>query len=738
MNGVRLPQWVRLVALVAATVGASELTGLVTSRHRVVPVPVLGVSVLTSAPAVLFALALVLVHRSARIINFAQIGVALGSGIVFVTLNAMRWPYAVCVVLALVAATLASVGIDGLLLRRFAAAPRLVATVATIAAGQVVTASAYLFPIWRFDLDPSAGATQGRRGNVAAVQAITPLTRFRWRWGVQVLTGDHLAAAGVTVAAVLAVALFFQRSNRGAAIRGAAENPEKAGTIGISTGSLSTVTWTIAGLLLGLFVVLQLPMQGASLQTVGAGLGTGTLLAGLAAGVIGGMDDLATTAVAALCLSTFTQVVYFSTTNGNVVDVVVFVVLAVALLLRRGRFGRAEAAAAGGWAAAEEIRPTPAVLAGHVSVRAGRRWVLGVLVVVLLGYPFAMSPSQVVLGATFCLFGIVAVSLVVLTGWGGQISLGQFALVGVGAAVGGGLSAAGWPYPLALVVATVAGGLVAIAIGLPALRLRGLFLAVMTLAFATIASGFFLDPHRFPALTPSTLDRPKLLFVDFGDDRAFYFLSLAGLALAVFVALGLRRTRTGRVLIAMRDNERAAQALGLSLVRVRLMTFAVSGALAALAGMLLATQNRTVQAAGYGVDASVSVFLMAVIGGLGSVTGVLTGAAYLASVRLFIESPALQSLASGGGVLVILLFFPSGLGGAAYAARDAFLRRVALREKLFVPSLLGDLRALEGDDARGHLAERPDAAPLPARSYVLESDIAEAGVSQRGRGWVYG
>jgi branched-chain amino acid transport system permease protein len=255
-----------------------------------------------------------------------------------------------------------------------------------------------------------------------------------------------------------------------------------------------------------------------------------------------------------------------------------------------------------------------------------------------------------------------------------------------------------------------------------------------------VAVDFFLDPSRFPALTPGRVPRPRQLFDDLNDDREFSFLALAGLGLAIFVALGLRHSRTGRVLIAMRDNERAAQAVGLSLVRIRLLTFAISGALAAVAGALFAAQHRTVGASGYGVDASIQIFLMAVIGGLGSVSGVLTGAVYLASVQLFIPSPMVQQLASGAGVALILLFFPSGLGGAVYAARDAFLRRVALRDRIFVPSLLGELRSVDGVEQRVRLGARIESGSTAPRelTYVVPSSIAEAGRSQRGRGWIYG
>ena len=731
---------IRLLAVLAGAIALSELSGFVTGGHRALPVEVVVTSALASTPAVLFAVALVLVYRVARIINFAQVGVAAGAALVFLAFQGQGWPYIICAALAVGFAVIVSVAIDLCLLRRFTDAPRLVATVSTIAAGQIASAIGFGIVLSRYGIDPTAPPTTGRSQGIPNAPATSLVSGHRWRWGAEVLTGDHVIAVVVAGLCLLALTVFFLRSNAGIAIRGAAENREKAATIGINTASLATLTWAASGALVGLFVITSLPMSGLSLVTVRAGFGIPTLLAGLAAGVVGGMDDLAVTAVAALGLSTFTQAVYFSTTSSADVEVVLLVVLGITLLARRGRFGRVEATVSGGWAAAEEMRQVPAVLRSHPAVRSGRRWAAAVGLLVLFGYPFAMSPSQVVLGGTFAIYGIVAVSLVVLTGWGGQISLGQFAFVAAGASVSGGLTAHGWPFPIGVVVATLVGGAIAIVVGLPALRLRGLFLAVMTLAFAGVAVDYFLDPSRFPSLTPGRVPRPHLFIVDFNDDRAFYFLALAGLGLAIFVALGLRHSRTGRVLIAMRDNERAAQAVGLSLVRVRLLTFAISGALAAVAGALFAAQHRTVSAAGYGVDASIQIFLMAVIGGLGSVTGVLTGAVYLACVQLFISSPPLQQFLSGAGVALVLLFFPSGLGGAVYALRDAFLRRIALRDRIFVPSLLGELRSIDGEEQRARLGARIETGVHAVRehTYVVPSTIAEAGRSQRGRGWIYG
>ena len=147
-------------------------------------------------------------------------------------------------------------------------------------------------------------------------------------------------------------------------------------------------------------------------------------------------------------------------------------------------------------------------------------------------------------------------SLVVLTGWGGQISLGQFALVGVGAIVAGNLVSR-WNVDLfvTLAVAAAAGSLAALLLGIPALRIRGPFLAVVTLAFAVVLDGYVLNPNVFPDLIPQDVTRPLLWArLDLEDERYMLWFCLAVLSLGVVLARGVRRSRSGRLLIAARDN----------------------------------------------------------------------------------------------------------------------------------------------------------------------------------------
>jgi branched-chain amino acid transport system permease protein len=293
------------------------------------------------------------------------------------------------------------------------------------------------------------------------------------------------------------------------------------------------------------------------------------------------------------------------------------------------------------------------------------------------------------------IYAIVGVSLVILTGWGGQISLGHFAFAGLGAAVAGGLVANhNTDFLLAVVAAGLVGAVGSIIIGIPAVRLPGLFLAATTLAFAANTQYFFLQRQYFAWLLPDPdkyVERPVLFGrVDLHSDHAFYFACVAVLGISVVVARSIRTQRSGRVMIAVRDNARAAQSYGINPTRTRLVAFAFSGFFAAVAGAMFAHVQGVVDAGVFTPDRSLQIFSMTVIGGLTSVGGAFAGAVYVVGFQYFL--PDYSLLASGLGMLVLLLFFPGGLSEIGFTLRDAFLRRLAISKAIHVPSLLADSR----------------------------------------------
>jgi branched-chain amino acid transport system permease protein len=229
-----------------------------------------------------------------------------------------------------------------------------------------------------------------------------------------------------------------------------------------------------------------------------------------------------------------------------------------------------------------------------------------------------------------------------------------------------------------------------------------LFLAVATLSFALATSSYLLNREFVSWWPVERFERP-LLFGRISvttEDRYYYFV-LASLVLVVFAVRGLRRSRTGRVLIAIRENERAAQAYGISAVGAKLTAFAVSGFIAAFAGVLLVHQQQILGNEAYRVDRSFEIFVMTVVGGIGSVPGAIIGATFVEGLGYFrgLFPEAIRNLlgfiTGPVGVIVVLMIVPGGLAQAMYTLRDSLLRRLAEAKGILVPSLVADRRATE-------------------------------------------
>jgi len=584
----------------------------------------------------------------------------------------------IALILSLAVVVLASYCVYVLVVRRFENAPRLIATVVTIGLSQVFVFLA-AFMVRRLRGDPTEGAPVALRADAGFP--------FRLELRIPPATFGTTDIVGVVVAAVVlsGLALFFARSAIGVVLRGAAENKSRAETLGVSVSSVNALVWMMAGGLSGIASILV---------ATGNGISTGggaSLVKYMAAAVVGGLVSIPVAAAAAVALGVIEQSVIWSIKAPGANDAVLLVLIVVALLVQRARGTRVDTEADAGWKAAREARPIPVELRGLEVVR---RWVrtgqISVLVVVI-GLPWLLSAAQTNLAAITLVYAMIAMSLLVLTGWAGQISLGHFAFAAIGAWV---TSATGWPFPIALLASGVVGGVVAVLVGLPALRLRGLHLAISTLAFAVAVTSILLNPQYLGRALPDTLRRPALLGIDLEDQRTFYYFVLAWLLLVLTAVVGLRRHRTARALIACRENEAAAQTFGINLLRVRLSAFAVSGFIASVAGGLYAYSQHGVDPESFGFEQSIKMFLMVVVGGTGSVVGPLVGAAYVGASDIFGQSiPLFSLLATGIGVVTLLLVAPGGLAQVLFGLRDSILRRVADRNHIDVPSLMEDRRS---------------------------------------------
>ncbi len=272
-------------------------------------------------------------------------------------------------------------------------------------------------------------------------------------------------------------------------------------------------------------------------------------------------------------------------------------------------------------------------------------------------------------------YALVAVSLVVLTGWVGQISLAQAAFVGIGAFTTG-IVVRDWgmPFPLTLpVTAGIAAGAAAL-LGVVALRIRGLYLAVATLIFAWMVQEYLFNQPWMAGVGGSSTAPVEPLgevgqspFIDFTDRRTYYFILLAALAAVLIGMANLRESKTGRAWFAVKGSEVAAASLGIDVMRSKLVAFAVSGFIAGMAGNLMMTHEQVATATSFTVQDSLFFLSVAVVGGLTSLGGAVAGGVLFAALdEVFFRVEALSGstlIVSSALLAGVLLFFPDGLAG---------------------------------------------------------------------------
>ena len=636
----------------------------------------------------LTAMGLVLVFRSSRVINFAQASFGgLAAAVMVVMVAAWHLPYLLAAPIALGAALGSGAVTDRVVVRRLTRSPRLLLTVATIGVGQVVAAIQLGLP------------TLLTKKLTAFSTFTTPLHGWHFSIHSTYFTGDSVIAVGTVLVVLGALAWFLGRTDLGLAIRAAADSHERALLLGVPVALLSFVSWTLAAGLSGLGTILAVPVEG---QNLGQVIGPQGLLVPLAAAVIARMESLPVAFAAAVGIDIAEQAIFWSYPRSSSVDVGVFLIILVALLAQRRRLGRL-ATALSERLSVKEIRPVPAALERLGAYKAGR----GIVTLVVLGLavvavPYGLGAGQLFIAATAAIYGIIAVSLVPLTGWAGQISLGQFALAGAGAATTGALLVHfDVDLFLALGASALVGALVALAIGLPALRIPGTYLAAVTMAFAVPVSTYFLSQLYFPAIAETDVVRPQLLGrLSLQSPRTFYWLCLAVLAVALHLTRNMRSSRAGRAILATRDNEQAAASFAISPLKSKLTAFAFSGALAAVAGGLYIVANRGLGFSGIDPELSIDVFLMVAIGGLGSTTGAVLGVVYVEAMAYILPNWA-QLLATGAGLLVLLLLVPGGLGQLVYDGRDRLLARLARRHGIESSALWEQARFDDLDTADG-------------------------------------
>jgi branched-chain amino acid transport system permease protein len=621
----------------------------------------------------LMAVGLGLTYRLNKVINFAQGDLGTAPAVLAVGLVGFSGVnYFLGLATGLVASLLLTATVEILVVRRFRRSPRLILTVATIGLSQLLVVLSLLIPrIW--------GQTP------IATAVVTFPWHLAWHVGPVVFDADDLVAVIVSVACLAAVSIWFTRSDIGLAVQAVGDRRDRASMLGIPVGRLQSVTWVVAGLLSFVSIFFQATILGLPLDPT---YGLTALVTALAALALGNFSELPVIAASAVALGILEQGVAWDDPANPALGLAVLAgVVFAAIVVRQLLANRTDRETEDSLALAGSVRELPASLRDLTEVKVGTPVAALVAFGAVCTLPLWMGPGELIRGSGLVVLAIVGCSIVVLTGWSGQVSLGQMSFAAVGATVGAvALLDWHWDLSLALLLAGAAAAVVAVAVGIPTLRLDGMFAAVTTLAFSLAASGYLLVREEFSWIPQSQLGVPYLFGLAITSQAAVFELCLGVLVLVLLALHGLRHSRTGRVLRALPSNRRAASGYGVRVVWAKLTAFAVSGFIAGLAGCLLLVVNQSYQETSFLVPASLIVFTSTAVGGLGSAFGAILGAAIVEGSTIYLP-PSWQLFPSALGVLLVLILFPRGLAGLCYDLRDWALERLARRHRDAAPGL---------------------------------------------------
>ncbi len=326
--------------------------------------------------------------------------------------------------------------------------------------------------------------------------------------------------------------------------------------------------------------------------------------------------------------------------------------------------------------------------------RSEDRTAYGALVLALIALPFILPVFYVGELTFIFIMCIASLGLMTLTGFTGQVSLGQAAFLGIGAYAQAQLLTLGAPLPIALAGAAICAGLIGVAIGMPAIRISGLHLAMVTLAFSIVTEHVL---GRWKGVTGGhgglAVPEPLLFGQSLAGPRAFYFLCFVMLLLVLVLLLNLTRSATGRAFIGIRDSEAAAQALGIHVARTKLASFALSAAISGIAGALLAHHIQYITPDAFGLSLSLQLVLMVFVGGMGSLRGAILGAvligllpSMISVLKGFLPSRlsgqfGLELFVFGAVLCFFVLLEPTGLNGRWTKVRNWCERFPLVRQR---------------------------------------------------------
>lgn len=494
------------------------------------------------------------------------------------------------------------------------------------------------------------------------------------------------------------------RTPLGISMRAVVDSEDTAELAGISSVNVSRLAWIIGVMFAGAGGILLAPLVGLDVNLL-----TLLVITAYAAAMLGRLESLPLTYVGGVLLAIGEGTIgYWAPPGGIWIGLrgsLAFLLLVVLLVVHRRQLPR-ERKVIDRTAAAFQRDPWP------VSARAAGLTMVGVAAVAMAwiaGDQFLYDFTALVVVAT------IVLSLVVLTGLSGQISLGQASFVGIGAFTASHVAGTDGSIWLAMLVAAAVAAPVGVLVGMSSLRLSGLFLALATMAFALLMDNLVFRIHEVTGgVDGREVGRPSLPGVDLSSTRAFYLFALGVFAAFAFLVVALRRSRLGRRLQALRDAPDALRTLGVNLAATRLGVFAMSASMASVAGVVFGSYRMRVNPLDFSLLKSIEYLVAGVIGGVASVAGALIGGLVVAVPQLAAATPetATRFQLAVGLVVVVLARYPQGL-----LSFGAVL--VEHAKEVLAPSSLGDAGS-RGPGPDLEAAARPDTPePDPTRRVLV-------------------
>lgn len=540
---------------------------------------------------------LVLIYRGSGVVNFAQGALVMVGAYAYYELVRHGAPAGVAVVGAAITGAIFGGAIHLLILKPMARSSPVERVIATL--GVLMTLQ--------------AGVVLHYGVASISVPSALPTTPVKW-FGVSI-GEDRLIVLGLGLLTTVVLAVVYRRTSFGRLASAVAENQRVAATLGHSPDRIATGNWALGGALAAFAGALIAPISFLQPVTL-----TGLVVPALAAGLVGRFSSFSLAFVGSLLIGVAESLMTRYVTTPGWSDSVPFFVIVLVLVaggtslpLRSFVFDR--------------LPP-----AGDGKVR----WISTAIAVALMSFlVLDYLPGTWVQAFTVTMvFAIFCMSVLVVTGYGGQLSLAQFVFGGVGAFAAAKLIASQHlPFVSSALLAILIAVFVGVIVALPALRTRGVNLAIATFGLGIVVFSLVLSSSKYGGGdTGIQVSNPSIFGWDFDailhPDR-YALVVLALLVVSALVVTNIRRGATGRRLLAVRSNERAAAALGVNVFAAKLFAFGFSAALAGLAGILLAFQSPNIIPSQFDVMTSITVVGVTVVGGLGTIGGALFGSTLL-------------------------------------------------------------------------------------------------------------